>query len=108
MNESEFNQRVDHLLERIEDAIEDSGAAIDYESTGGILTLEFDDGSKIVINRQTPMRQLWVATRSGGFHFDYHPDADTWRIENGNTRLFEALSQYCSDHAGEPVQLDAD
>ena len=107
MNESEFNQRIDQLLEQIEDAIEASGADIDYESAGGILTLEFEDGSKMVINRQTPVRQLWVATRSGGFHFDYHPETNTWRIEGGDTELFEALSRYCSEHAGEPVTLQA-
>lgn len=107
MNESEFNQRIDRLLEDIEDAIEDSGADIDYDSAGGILTLEFADGSKIVINRQTPVRQLWVATRGGGFHFDYRPGDDSWRIEGGDTELFEALSRYCTEHAGEPVTLQA-
>ncbi|MCG6887453.1 MAG: iron donor protein CyaY [Proteobacteria bacterium] len=107
MNESEFNQRVDELLAQIEDAIEDCGVDIDYDSAGGILTLDFENSSKIIINRQTAVRQLWVATRGGGFHFDYSPDHDQWVIENGDIELFDALSRYCTDQAGEPVHLQA-
>ena len=59
MDESEFNQRVDDILEQIEDAIEATGADIDYETAGGILTLSFEDDSKIIINRQTPVRNRY-------------------------------------------------
>jgi CyaY protein len=107
MDESEFNQRVDDILVQIEDAIEACEADIDYETAGDILTLEFEDGSKIIINRQTPVRQIWVATRQGGFHFDYDPETDRWRLQDGDLELFEALSRYCSEQAGEPVRLEA-
>lgn len=108
MLESEFNQRVDTILEQIENAIETNDLDIDFETAGGILTLEFEDGSKIIINRQTPVRQIWIATRSGGFHFDYNADTDEWQIEKGGTELFEALSDYCSDHAGQNITLSAE
>lgn len=107
MDESEFNQRVDDILLQIEDAIDAGEADIDYETAGGILTLEFADGSKIIINRQTPVRQIWVATRQGGFHFVHDPASDRWRLEGGDLELFEALSQYCTAQAGEPVRLEA-
>ena len=106
MDESEFNQRVDDILEQIEDAIEDSGADIDYETAGGILTLSFEDDSKIIINRQTPVRQIWMATRQGGFHFVYTEDTDQWQLEGEEQELFAALNQYCSDQAGETVELN--
>ena len=105
MDESEFNQRVDDILVQIEDAIEDSGADIDYETAGGILTLSFADDSKIIINRQTPVRQIWVATRQGGFHFVYNDDMDQWQLERDEQNLFAALSQFCSDQAGKPIEL---
>ncbi len=105
MDESEFNQRVDDILVQIEDAIEDSGADIDYETAGGILTLGFEDDSKIIINRQTPVRQIWVATRQGGYHFVYHDDLDQWRLEGEEEELFTALSRFCADQAGEPIEL---
>ena len=105
MDESEFNQHVDDILVQIEDAIEDSGADIDYETAGGILTLSFENDSKIIINRQTPVRQIWVATRQGGYHFVYHEDTDLWHLEGGDEELFAALSRFCTDQAAEPIEL---
>ena len=105
MNESEFNQRVDDLLMQIEDAIDESGADIDYETGGGILTLSFTDGSKIIINRQTPLKQLWLAAKSGGFHFDYDAGQDRWLSDQDGEEFFSALNRYCSEQAGESVKL---
>lgn len=65
MNETEFHQLVDSQLERIEAAIDEAGADIDYETSGNVMTLEFDDGSQIIINRQEPMREIWLASKSG-------------------------------------------
>ena len=107
MDESEFHDRVDDLLLALENAVEESGADIDYETAGGILTLRFADGSQIIVNRQTPVRQIWVATRSGGYHFDYDAAGDRWVLEGDGRELFEALSQWCSEQAGEPVSLEA-
>lgn len=107
MNESEFNDRVDAVLERIEDAIDAGDTEIDFETSGGILTLGFEDGSRIIINRQTPLRQVWVATRGGGFHYNYDPADDCWVEEHGSEELFAALSRFCSEQAGETVTLQA-
>jgi CyaY protein len=67
--ESEFHRRVDAVLSAIERAVDESGADIDTELTGGILTLSFQNGSKIIVNRQTPNREIdgaqWVDTRGG-------------------------------------------
>ena len=105
MNESEFNQMVDDLLIRIEESLDDCGADIDYETVSGILTLSFDDDSKIIVNRQTPMRQVWVAARSGGFHFNYDADRSQWLSDSDGVELFAALSRYCSQQAGEELEL---
>ena len=94
MTESEFNQRVD-----------DTGANVDYETAGGILTLIFEDNSKIIINRQTPVQQIWVAAKSGGFHFDYDDTQDRWCKDSDGQELFAALSQYCSEQSGEQLDL---
>lgn len=106
MTESEFNTRVDELITSLEDAIDASGADIDYEAAGGILTLGFANGSKIIINRQTPVRQVWVAARSGGYHFDYSETRDNWVRDSDGEELFTALSRYCSEQAGEDISLE--
>ncbi len=105
MNESTFNQMVDEVFEKIEESIEVSGAEIDYESAGGILTLTFENNSKIIINRQAPLRQIWVAAKSGGFHFDYDPASESWLNDQDKQELFDALSEYCEQQSGATVSL---
>ncbi len=108
MEESEFRRLAEKLLIEIEEAIEVSGADIDYDTAGDILTLEFANDSQIIINRQTPLSQIWVAARSGGFHFDYDEDEQLWCLDGERQRnLFTQLSLYCSEQAEEPVHLEA-
>jgi len=106
MNESEFNQLAEDTMIAIEEAIEESGVDIDYDNVADILTLEFGDGSKIIINKQTPLSQIWVAARSGGYHFDYDELARLWCLNGDKQKdLFSQLSKYCTQQAGENVQL---
>ncbi len=105
MNESEFNQRVDDIIGRIEEALDDCEADVDYETAAGILTIQFENNTKIIINRQTPVQQIWVATKLGGFHFDYDANQDRWVKDDDQTELFVALSQYCSEQSGESIEL---
>lgn len=109
MNESEFNDVVDDILVEIEDAIEEvcdeTDVDIDYETASGILTLSFSNATQIIINRQAPLKQIWVAAKQGGFHFDYDAKSENW-ICNGN-ELFAALSEYCTHQAGQTIKLEA-
>ena len=105
MNESDFDQLAEDTMIKIEDAIDNSGADIDYDTGGGILTLEFANGSQIIINKQAPLCQIWVAARSGGFHFDYDSDGSCWRLQGKDDELFACLNRYCNEQAGEPVEL---
>ena len=107
MNESDFNQLAEDTMAAIEEAVDDCGVDIDYDSAGGILTLEFGNGSQIIVNKQTPLSQLWVAARSGGFHFDYDAGDQCWRLQGSGEELFSCLSRYCSEQAGEEVRLGA-
>ena len=103
MTETEFNQHVDATLTKIEAAIESSGADVEFEINSGILELEFENGSKIIINRQTPARELWVAARSGGFHYRWQDEA--WRNTRDGTELFGSLQRMVSEQAGAKVDL---
>lgn len=105
MTESEFNQCVDDTLEQIEQALDVCDVDIDYETVAGILTLVFDNRTKIIINRQTPVQQIWIATKSGGYHFNYDAEQGQWRKDDDGSELFAALSAYCSAQAGEAVDL---
>ena len=109
MTESEFNDKVDETLIKIEDALDNSDADLDYETAGGILTITVEsNNSKVIINRQLPLSQLWVAAKSGGYHFDYDEVTQTWLNDNDKQELFEALSKYCTEQNGEAITLRYD
>jgi CyaY protein len=106
MNETEFEALAGAALEKIERSLEASGAQADFElKAGGILEIEFDDGSKIIVNRHGAAREIWVAARSGGFHFRW--DGAAWRDTRDGSELFAALSRLVSQQGGQPVILKA-
>jgi CyaY protein len=86
LSESNFNQVVDDTLDAIETALDEIGSDLDYGNSGGVLTLRCDNGAQIILSRQTPVRQLWVATRTGGFHFERSLN-DEWILEGGEQNL---------------------
>ncbi|MBL8431357.1 MAG: iron donor protein CyaY [Dechloromonas sp.] len=104
MDDKEFDARAAAVLARVEAAVEASGAAIDFElAAGGVLELEFADGSKIIVNRHGAAREMWVAARGGGFHFRW--DGLCWRDTRDGAELLEKLSALASEQAGEVVRL---
>lgn len=103
MTPTEFTQLVDATLVRIEQAIEASGADIDFETSAGILELEFQNGSKIIINRQSASQELWVAAKSGGYHYVWKDNA--WRNTRDGSELFAALGRDVSVQAGQTVEM---
>jgi CyaY protein len=105
MNEAEFHKLAAATLARIEQAIETCGADIDFENAGEILQLEFTNRSKIIINKQGAASQLWIAARSGGFHYNYDTSTQQWRNDQSGAELFCELSRLVSEQAGESIRL---
>jgi CyaY protein len=99
MTESEFMSRVDATLERIEELLDDAETDLDCESNGGMLTVKCENGSQIIFTRQPPVKQLWVATRNGGFHFDH--DGEQWLRDTDGASLTEVLTAAFAEQAGE-------
>ena len=108
MDEQEFMAAADVELARIEAALEaasDSGAAdFDFElKPGGIIEIEFENGSKIIVNRHAAAREIWLAAKSGGCHF--RPDGGRWLGTRDGEELMAALSRAVSQQAGTSVRL---
>lgn len=104
MDEREFEALAAQALERIERALDESGLDADFElKEGGVLELEFVDGSKIIVNRHAAAREIWVAARAGGFHFRW--DGSAWRDTRDGAELFAALSRLVSAQSGTGVIL---
>jgi CyaY protein len=100
MNETDFHRAVDAVLSRIEAAVERADS-LDVDLEAGILTITCRDGSRIIVNRQTPNREIWVAARSGGFHFVAREGE--WRDTRSGEELFAALARLIASQGGEEV-----
>ncbi|MBY4676431.1 iron donor protein CyaY [Marinobacterium arenosum] len=105
MTESDFNERVDATLEEIEATLDDADTDLDYLISGGVLTIICENRSQLILTRQTPVRQLWLATRSGGYHFDYDADGDRWVLDSDGTSLAELLGREFAAQAGETLEF---
>jgi CyaY protein len=104
MNDSEFNARADEALKQIEAGLEASDVDLDFEmASAGVLEIEFEDGSKIIVNRHGAAQEIWVAAKSGGFHYRW--DGSAWRDTRGGDELLTALSTLATAQAGQPVKL---
>lgn len=106
MTESEFENLAGATLAALERAFEAAAPDADVQAKGvGLLEIEFEDGSKMVINRHGAAREIWVASRSGGFHFRH--DGSVWRDTRDGSELFAAVSRLATQQSGTPVQLGA-
>ena len=104
MTESEFENLAGATLAALESAFEAAAPDADVQAKGtGLLEIEFEDGSKMIINRHGAAREIWVAARSGGFHFRH--DGTAWRDTRDGTELFAAVSKLASLQGGTPVVL---
>jgi CyaY protein len=108
MSESEFLALAEATLTQIEAALDrlndDDVLDVECSRSGNVLEIEFiDNGTKIIVNSQAPMREMWVAARSGGFH--YKRVGDEWINTRDGSELFAALSGMASEQAGAPVIL---
>jgi CyaY protein len=103
MTESEFNELADAVFERIEQAIDDSDADIECSLNGPVLELEFDDGSQIIVNRHGPNREIWLAARSGGFHYAY--DNGQWLSRRDSSELYAKLEELVRLGSGQTMSF---
>lgn len=107
MDEREFTTRADAVFARLEQALDGCDADLDWElQPGGVIEMEFGDGSKIIVNRHAIAQEIWVAARAGGFHFRLEAERDAWIGTRDGEELFAALSRLASAQAGEQVVLD--
>jgi CyaY protein len=108
MSETEFLDLADSTLSTIERAMDrlNDEDVIDVECkrSGNVLEIEFiDNGTKIIVNSQAPLQEMWVAAKSGGFH--YKRTDGQWINTRDGSELFAALSSLASQQGGTTVTL---
>jgi CyaY protein len=103
MNDSQYNLLADEMLIAIEDSIEECPVDIDYETTSGLLELTFPNGTKIIINKQAPLHEIWVATKFNGHHFEFKNEQ--WHDKRSGDEFWAFLSQAVSTQAEAEITL---
>ncbi|WP_415902610.1 iron donor protein CyaY [Neptuniibacter sp. QD29_5] len=106
MTESEFNDLVDETLEQIEEVLDDAETDIDVQFGGGILTIICENRTQLIFTRQAPVKQLWLATKSGGFHFDYDKNLNSWVLDSDGQKLEDFFGKAFAEQAGETLIFD--
>lgn len=105
MTDTEFMDRAESVLRAVEASCDrindDSSVDIDNQRVGGVITLMFSNRSQIVINLQKPLHEIWLAARSGGYHFRF--DGQQWVDTKGQGEFFTNLSRYASEQAGDSL-----
>jgi len=105
MTDSEFLDRAETLLQAIEsccDRINDaSDADVDNQRVGGMVTLTFANRSQIIINLQKPLHEVWMAAKSGGYHYRWLDGL--WQDTKGQGEFFSALTHNASAQSGQDL-----
>jgi CyaY protein len=71
-----------------------------------LLTVRFENGTQLIFSRQEPLRQLWLAARSGGFHFDYDQASERWMCDSSDEQLGEMLARITLEQSGADLEFE--
>lgn len=105
LSDAQYQRETASLLSRIEAAadqwLQDDVIDIDTHRTGGLLELGFPDGSKIIINTQPPLHEVWLAARAGGYHYRWVEGQ--WRDTRDGSELLASLSRHATAQGGKTL-----
>ena len=108
MSETEFLDLAETTLDKIETAMDrlndEDLLDVECKRSGNVLEIEFiGNGTKIIVNSQAAMQELWVAAKAGGYH--YKRVDGKWINTRDGSELFAALSQLASAQGGATITL---
>ena len=109
MTDPEFLDKAEAALKAIEaccDRInEQTDSDVDNQRTGGMVTLTFENRTQIIVNLQKPLHEIWMAAKSGGYHYRWVEGL--WQDTKGQGELFSALASNASAQAGQALVFKA-
>ncbi len=106
MERKQFLQLSDACLQRIAVWLErfDPDEA-DFATTDGVVTIEFADRTRYVLNRQTAADQMWFAAGARAWHYDWNPARERWLCDKDGHDLYERISEVVSEKLGRSVEV---
>jgi CyaY protein len=108
MDPKEFVARTEACLSRVAKWLEDFDPdEVDYSAGDGALTMEFPDGGRFVLSRQSATSQVWLAAGAHGWHFNYDPAADLWTDDKDGHDLYARIAESLSEKLGRPIEFES-
>jgi CyaY protein len=104
LTEQEFDRAADQALRALDKALNEI-AEIDADLESGILSVEFTDGAKYVVNSHRAARQIWMAAERTAWHFDLRADDGAWIAAKTGDELWKTLERVLSEKLKRPVAL---
>jgi CyaY protein len=112
IDDKQFHQLGSNLLQSIEVALEAADDALDLDldverQGGNVINIRFRDKSVIVVNTQPPLHEIWVAAKSGGYHYRWAGTMATplWLDTKTGRELLGDLTQFASAQAGQSIKI---
>jgi CyaY protein len=105
MDEQEFDARAGEALRKLESALRDAADELEVDLADGILTLEFDDGDKFLLNSHGASQQIWLSANMAAWHFAWHQPSSSWRDTRSGAELFTELGLLVGRKLSQPVKL---
>jgi CyaY protein len=112
IDDKQFHQLGSNLLQSIEVALEAADDQLDLDldverQGGNVINIRFRDKSVIVVNTQPPLHEIWVAARSGGYHYRWAGTMNTplWLDTKTGRELLSDLTEFASAQAGQAVKI---
>jgi CyaY protein len=112
IDDKQFHQLGSNLLQSIEVALEAADDALDLDldverQGGNVINIRFRDRSVIVVNTQPPLHEIWVAAKSGGYHYRWAGTLATplWLDTKTGRELLTDLSEFASAQAGQAIAI---
>jgi len=93
------------LIASLDVLTEESDDALEAELASDILTIEFSDGARYVLNSHRAARQIWLSAERSAWHFDYLPSSKTWVASKSGEELWSTLARLLSTKLGKAVTL---
>jgi len=108
MDPQEFERLADACIEKVATWLEDFDPdEVDYSTSDGVVSLEFADGQKFILNRQAGNHQMWYAAGVRAWHYDWNPDEGEWRDDRDGHELFANVGRTVSEKLGREVRVTA-
>lgn len=102
MNVAEFHHQVEQTWNSIEEQLDQQEIDVDCDTHGSVFSITFENGQQIVINKQEPLLELWLASKLGGYHFKFR---DGQWLTADQQEFFQLLNQALTAYYGESVTL---